>query len=258
MLEDYIDVIQVTPGRIQVAFGQMMLIVNVANSVMLVRRIGEAGAAAKTYDDQLAHWTLQLNMPSEAEAAGFDRLADRVVVGIQRQSRARQSAEVPGSREALSIDAFITRILPKSAVGITRLPFPDAILAEERLLAALQGPEAAMVQTLELGGLVARLADVLPKFKAAVNKLPSPQLAFEAVRTARNFAHNRLCSVVATVLSEFGDVGQEDLAAAALAPLERQIEAMRALRRASKPVTDLNPTTGAEVPVNPALVPPEA
>lgn len=258
MIEDYIDVIQVTPGRIQVAFGQMLLLVDVANSPLLVRRIERASEAAGIYDDQLAHWTQQLNTPSEAEAVGFDRLADRVVVGFQNQSRTRLGTEVPGSAEARAIEAFLTRILPKKAIGITRLPFPDAILAEERLLAALQGPEAPMVRTLELGGLVARLADVLPKFKAAVNKLPAPQLAFEAVRTARNEAHKRLCLVVATVFSEFGEDGQEALAAAALAPLELQIEAIRALRRASKPVTDLNPTTGAEVPVNPALVPPEA
>lgn len=256
MIEEHIILIQLTPGRAQVAYNQMSTLPAVRGSALLVRRIDQAVVAAKRYGDQLEAWARKV-VGSSGEAVGFDRKADAVVVGIQTQARARLKVE-EGSEAATDIQAFLGRILPRGAAGITRLPHPDAIVAEERLLGLLQGDEAAMVQRLELGGLVARLADVLPKFKAAVEKLPPTQLAFEQVRAARYDAHTRLCKVVATVYSELGEDDQEAQAAEAMAPIEHQIEALQALRASGRPYTDVDVVTRDEVPVNPSLVPSES
>ena len=257
MIEDHFDIPQVTPGRAQVAFTQMKGNAAVAGSALLMRRIDRAAASAKAYGDLLADWIRKLAQPSDGEALGWDRVTDKVVTSIQSQARARQRVEVAGSDAAKSIDGFLKRVLPRGAGGITRLPWPDAIEAEERLLGQLQGAEAGMVQTLELGGLVQRLAEVLPKFKAAVEKLPSVDVAFEQVRKARQEAHMRLCLVVATVYSEFGEDGQEALAEAAMAPIDAQVAAMQALRAAGRPMTDLDVVSHGEVPLSPALVPSE-
>lgn len=189
--------------------------------------------------------------PSPADARPTDALVDRTLTAIRNHAEEQRAGAAPDDPIHAMVVGFLGQIFPAGLQKVTRLPYIEELEAVDGIVAKLKSKELApVVKDLGLERLRDRLADLAVQYRTVLEKADPETLAFGKVRAARAEGQDMLLEAVAIILGKHHGKGAADVAARAelLAPILEQNEAIGALIRSRRSVTDVHEQTGAEEP----------
>ena len=257
---DWLNLTQMTPGRVMFAMDQMAEAIETdAERALLTPLIATAHAAGQVQLEVEANWAQNKGVePTRPEAPKVDAPADRCVGGIQtalvkgvdalapadaedeQDEEAQEEAAVRADAQALLKDHFI-----EGAVSITALKYEDQLAQMKRLVRTLQLPKnAKVVEKLGLGLYLRRLVRLLPKYAAALGQVGQRIVRYDEVSAARAATHKALAAVVGAVL---GPQISEAARARLLDPVALQQRLMAEDRAARRSVRDVDRKTGRPI-----------
>ena len=188
------------------------------------------------------------------DAVTLDGMIDRTLTALRDNALNQAAGAIPGAAIHAKVTAFLKAIIPTGDVSdITNLPMVEEDVAVGTILGQLTGDLAKTAEELELKTLVARLADLHPKYHAAL-VAPTPEvLAFSDVRSARATGQDLLLEAVAIVVGRHHGKSEADVAGrnALLGPILEQDDAIGAAQRGRRVVVDVDPDTGNPDPTPP-------
>jgi hypothetical protein len=234
-LEEWIDINILSTGRRLFALEQMRLVVQaMGGHEDLVQRIAEA----MTHDHQTREvdglWSGVRSGNLEAAGMGpLDSSLDKVISAVRDGAEAQRQGAAPEDPIHKIVDDFLKAVMPAGVFAITSLPYVDELSEAEKLLLKLQGPLAATVVELGLARPVARLAEIVPLYRAALQSAGAKAVDFALVRESRQRGRRYLLEVIVMVLGRYNradDPAHKAARAALLAPIQKQCEAARTLR----------------------------
>lgn len=252
-VEHHVNLTTLTGGRVLFSLGLVKEEPEAAANARLMANILSAEAAAEETIELENRWRVVLVMSqSRGDAGPLDNAIDLAVGSIVTSGQDRQKQTDPKSADGKALASFMLRRFPAGAVAITSLSYEDELVAVKGLVAALRGPDANIVEILGIGFYVRRLEELLPQFEAALKKAKPEDLAFGQLRAARARMQIKMKRVVARLLADFDGDDQGEVLNRLLAPIHQQEELVRRLRRANRPVTDVDRKTGDELTEVPA------
>ena len=185
------------------------------------------------------------------DTRSIDALVDRTLTAIRNHAEEQRSGAAPDDPIHVLVTDFLKKIYPAGLQKVTRLPYVEELEAVDGIMVQLKGQELAPVVTeLGLERLRDRLAGLAVQYRTALEKSDPETLVFGKVRAARAEGQDLLLEAVAIILGKHHGKSAADMAARAelLAPILEQNEAIGALIRSRRSVTDVHPDTGAEEP----------
>lgn len=249
---DRLQLVTLTGGRATFALGKSKQEPEAAGNPKLMADFGLAEEAAEALITVESRWqVVQVMSHSRGDAGPINDALDLTAGSIFTQGVDRAKHIDPKSDDGKALARFMLHWFPNGATSITLLPYEDELAVLKRLLAALQGPDAGIVRLLEISFYVRRLAELLPQFEAALGVAKPEDLAFGKVRAARAKLQLRMKQVVVRILADYGADDQTEVLERLLAPILFQEEQVKRLRRANRPVVDVNPSTGVELTEQP-------
>jgi hypothetical protein len=137
---------------------------------------------------------------------------------------------------------------------LTQLTHVEQVEAVEDLLKQLRGAYGKDVHTLQLEPAVARIEETNRAFRDLLTKEKPEGISYDRVRAANARAQQGMLESVAMIVGRYPSDSEADIGARRdlLAPILAQNEAVAASRRSRRPVRDVNPDTGQELPPTPA------
>lgn len=220
---------QLSPGRTRVALTQVYELALARRLPELAAICKEGIAHAERLIDLRARRKAQATARGGGDAQAVDRALDRVVRALARrlEDLADSFAGEPiGDRAAALVQAYF----PEGHGAVTTLPYEDELGAVSRIHAAFtRGDAVDAVGPLELGMLVGRMGELLPKYAEA--------LALRAIvttgdlRSGQELMHVSACAAVAYVLWRLRKPEEEADRAALLAPFDDQYTRAAEARR---------------------------
>ncbi len=185
--------------------------------------------------------------PAGESADAIDRLIDARWGALHRMLGETAALHGAGTTAGDAAQAILDAAFEGGVTAIIRLTHDEQAIANRKALAALRSPDLADdVSLLRLGEVEAGLAALQDGFTAAlVAAEADPALSWEAVTAARAAGREALARVVVHALAATD--GQPEVRDAVLAPVWRQVDALRRSRRGRRTGTDIDPTSGDEV-----------
>ena len=252
-VDHHVNLTVLTGGRVLFSLGLVKAEPEAAANPILMVKIGAAEAEAEAVLELERRWQIVLVMSqSRGDAGPLDNAIDQAVGSINNAGLDRQKQTDPKSADGEALASFMLRFYSAGAVAITSLAYEDELVAVKRLVAALRGPDANIVEILGIGFYVRRLEELLPQFEAALKKAKPEDLAFGKLRAARASLQIKMKRVLNRILADFDGEDQGEVLGRLLAPIHQQEELVRRLRRANRPVTDVDRKTGDELTDVPA------
>ena len=234
-LEEWIDVTILSTGRRLFALGQTKTVAQeMGGHDDLTERIDEATAHDHQTREVDGLWSGVRS--GNLEVAGMGQLdsgLDKVISGIRDGAEAQRQGAAPGDPIHKTVDDFLKELMPAGVFAITSLPYVDELSEAEKMLLKLQGPLAATVVELGLTRPVARLAEIVPLYRAGLQSAGAKVVDFALVRESRQRGQRYLLEVIVMVLGRYNradDPAHKAARAALLAPNQKQCEAARILR----------------------------
>ncbi|MCB9524600.1 MAG: hypothetical protein H6702_14665 [Myxococcales bacterium] len=248
-LEDFVSLIQFTPGRAQYALTQAMTHIAAQGDTALARAVGAAQGAAGRLAELEARWaTRKAQSTARGNAVAIDNQLDRAVTALHQHLTARLTLLGPEHPQGAKAAELMLRWLPEGPGAVTSLAFEDELVRVDQIIAAVQGPDAAAAAELELGFFVGELARLSPLLRAELAKTAPEAITFDQVRQGRAALQRALTVVVVQAMAQWSASAQAPEFARFMAPLVQQMDRLRALRRRRQPVPDVDPSTGTEGP----------
>lgn len=180
------------------------------------------------------------------DAAGVDRVID----GLLGAMHAIADGQAFGDDEtAKKARHFLAEVFPVGLGGLVRLPFEEQLAVEENLLKRFAGDLEETVRLLGLERHVAHLKELVPEFRAELERSPDKVVTYEDIRKARAAGLDRFAAVVFRVLAENGGSSraQREQRQTLLAEYHRQNDIIARANRNSRGVVDIDPETGEEM-----------
>lgn len=193
------------------------------------------------------------------EARQIDLLVDTALGALRDGIDAAARGSAPDDPLGAAAVKLNDTLYPAGNVAaITTLPMIEELAQVERIVEAAGSPAwSATVQDLGVSRQVARLAALLPSYRAALGA-PAGKVSFAEVKDARARGQVLLLQAAAMILGRHPSDEPADLAGrkALLGPILAQNEAIRAYLRARRSVEDVNPDTGEVEPGSGETTPP--
>lgn len=268
--EDLISLRQLSPGRIIFASGLVLEVIAglraeaVAAGVplpadqetalsKLETRLTEARTSAQSAlkidgerETLLAAATLAKPLPALKPT---DALADRLLVGFQRACKQAHQDFPPNHPRFLAATTLTHNLFPNGIREITHIPAVDQLAKMHRFLELCATTLQDQIQTLALSDLLDRLKLVTQDYALALQPLPTaPHISGAQVIDAKRTANALLRRVVSVVLGYFDEPTDMPLRQKLLLPILTQHDAAKRARKLHQTDTDIDPTTGIELP----------
>lgn len=188
----------------------------------------------------------QQALPADPRLTELDNQIDRTLTVLGRHwSDAVQ----------LFDDAEAKRLLntyfPNGTAALVNLPFEEELTAVQSILDGLNGADAAAAEATRALHFIAHLGGLAEAFQEALDaRSQSDLIDAKTLRLRRDEGQHRLLAIVAQILGRYPRASDADTQARAalLAPIERQRERLGAIYRKRARVSDVDPSTGAELP----------
>ncbi len=217
----------------------------------LVSLCGEALEHDQQTQDLEARWRVARSSKSDPRTASVDNQIDRILGSMDRTL-----TEVPQlygltSEEATIAARIQTRLLPGGAGNVTRLAFVEEHEAVNRLLRLSTGELSEDVRRVGLEPAFQRLTTLNTEFGQLLSKRgAAAAVDFGTVKAARAEGQNYVLRCIAVALGRFNADDDESVQArqALLQPIVEQNEQIGAYLSRRRPVPDIDPATGEEVP----------
>lgn len=185
------------------------------------------------------------------DASAIDPLVDATLTAIRDNAQKQTAGALPDDPIHAVVAGFLKEIYPGGVQAVTSLPYVEELAAVDHILARLDENELSeTVKDLGLSRLVKRLATLNEQYRTALAS-PTPEtLAFGEVKAARAAGQEHLLQAVAIILGKHHKSTPADLAARAdlLGPILEQNDAIGALMRSRRAVSDVDPETGNAEP----------
>lgn len=189
----------------------------------------------------------------------IDARVDKSVTGI-RGSMVAELEDMDVEDDPQTADRIrdcLDRHFPAGAAAYTKIAHVEEHAAVTALVADLRKEHADVVKLLGLERRLARLAALLPQYKAEIDASNvGATITYKDVVIAREAAHEAMCALMAVIAGRWWR--PEDMAtrAALLGPILQQSEKVAEARRGRREVEDIDPETGDPVaPTPPAPLP---
>ena len=249
--------IQLTPGRHALVASQIKARFDAKESTVLgalaTEVETEARRAVALGRTRLAPVGVYGDEARDADAAVDATLSlfDTLLAGYER-------AHGPETDTGRAARALRTRLLPRGLAAIAQASYPDELVQVTALLEDAKRPDV-VVEVARIPGLGAVLDDLAPRAKRlreALDREARDGASYRDVIAATNRAEARLAELVAGIVFHHRGDAADAVARRRhlLEPYATQVGAMREAYRRRLPSTDVDPETGAEVPVPSAPV----
>lgn len=250
---DYVDLPQLPAGRQWVVVRAIKEVARGLKAKAVVGACEDAEGLCERRVQVEAGFVLARGAGEAREEAGeLDALLDTACGSIYRACVSAEEGAAAAPAKAAHARKLRVACFPAGLAAVTKVSYEDEVAQLARIKAALgEADLKAAVAALALGEEVATVLNSLDDYEQAI-KRQGPAVTFKDVRAARRAAHNALCQLVAHILVAYPNPESADRAAL-LAPLIAQVNVVRAQRRADAARTDLDPATGGERPIDPAL-----
>lgn len=212
--------------------------------------------AATALDD--AAWALERRWASRSTTAApapgespmeLDRQLDSRWAALHRALQETWGLHGAGTEPGDAARALLDAVFPGGVSPLVSLTHAEQQVANGKALEALRTPDLAQdLATLRLEAVVDGLADLHARFTAAMAAAAAAEasaVTWDEVVSARDAGREALARVVVHALVEAD--GDPEARAALLAPVWRQVDALRKSRRGRRVGMDLDPATGEEV-----------
>lgn len=178
-----------------------------------------------------------------------DNLADSLLGGFHRGCKQTVRDFPAGHARHTAATALLVGLFPQGIRAITHIAAVDQLAQMHRILEACATDLQAHIQTLSLSDLLDRLKSVTHDYALALQPLPTtPYISGAQVIDAKREANVLLRRAVAVVLGRLEDPSQTPLRDKLLAPVLKQNQAAYVAQQTHKVSTDIDPTTGIELP----------
>jgi hypothetical protein len=247
-----IDLPMFTTGRRRFALAQVQKVAAQVEDTPLSGLLERAIAFEDQALQKEAAWRRSRNPArNRGEAALHDGKNDRLIGAIGRHLDAALALE-DDSAQWKAARQLSDSLFPGGVAALTTQVFEEQLASNDQLIAAMRGDLANEVETLGLKRFVDALAESNEAFRAELSKQEKPEISFDELDAARQEGNRLLRRVVARVL---GASTEQSPAAdkqklALLAPILDQARRIRAARRGRRPPVDVDPQTGAELPLS--------
>ena len=186
------------------------------------------------------------------DAGALDALLDTACGSIYRSCESAESGAAVAPLKAQHARKLRAACFPAGLAAVTRVTYEEEFAQLTRIKGVLgEADIKAALAALALDEEAAAILDNLDAYEQAIRH-QGRATTFKDVVAARRAAHDALCQLVANILVAYPDPAAAERAAL-LAPLVEQVRIVRVQRRANAARTDLNPATGDEQPIEPAL-----
>lgn len=187
-----------------------------------------------------------------AEAQQIDYELDRALSALFTVLSATLDSYGASSSKGEFARLLIDRLFPKGVREVIHLPYHEEEHTVRVMLGRLRSePELVdAVGELDLGPVIARVAEVHARYRKALPRKPSKTVTYEQVRAAQREGHELLCEVVVLVrgvlLRGELDGPQAARLQAALREVCRQDEAIKRFYQRRRRVTEDDPDPGPD------------
>ncbi|QDG51835.1 hypothetical protein FIV42_14110 [Persicimonas caeni] len=186
------------------------------------------------------------------EADRLDEVIDRTVGGFHSRLKSDiQSfpADHPLGKTARELKR---KIFPEGARPIITEAFEDELSSLQAMNAKLDAMRATHVEPLGAGAIADRLVGLTDEFAQALEAPQSRPVAFSEVRAARLQGQERMLRVAAKILGKFNgeNPGDAEARQKLMTPIVDQNERIADYYRRQRPVPDIDPDSGEDVPTD--------
>lgn len=259
-LNQFIKCNELSTGRRLFAMGRVLPGAQARSLEQLVLLVQEAMAHDRgTYQLDLRWDALRIHPQSMAIIGPLDARVDRVIRSMRDGAMGQAEGAEEGHPIHQTVKGFLAAVLPAGVYAITSKPYVEQLTALEDIVEKLEGPLAPTVTELRLETQAARLSELLPAYRDAINGAANGNnaLQFATVRAARQRGQRYLHEIIAMILGTYyraDDPEHQAARAELLGPIVEQHEAVRDYLRARRAVRDVDPDTGE---IEPEPVEPE-
>ena len=234
-MQDFIPIPTFTTGERSSQFSQIKDIAARRNLTAVIEHADRGLAHERETHALDNQWSARTSKRMYIEeATEVDNLVDPVLVSI-RDIAVAQTRGLPVTHPLhRQVDGMLKDIYPQGVGTLVTLPYVDQVNATEAVLHKLQTTYAPLVITLGLSARVTYLAELAPKYRAAVDS--GRTLRFPEVQAMHDQGHLILRELIARILGMFCDSRDPDQVAAREELLEpvHQVTAVLRMRRARR------------------------
>jgi hypothetical protein len=252
MHQDFFRIYQLPTGRRIFALQQMLEIAQQLEdrefAAILTAHITEALVHEYETREYELRWNAhQQRLLNPDPVRPIDARLDRTLTAVRDTAEAQANGARIHDPIHVVVSDFLREIFPSGVGQVTSLPYVDQLAVTEVILTKLQTTLAPMVVELGLDRLVARLATIVPEYRAGLRM--TQELSFATVNDRRRQGRDGLYEAIAMIFGRFYKVRDDEhivCRTALLAPLIEQQRAIAAKRRNRRPIPDIDPDTGGD------------
>ena len=199
---------------------------------------------------------------ARGDAFGLDHRIDKVLGSIFDRLKGNLEVLEPNDPAVASSELIIAQAFPDGVKPITTLPFEEQLAHNTAIAERFEGDLKQDVIEADIGRFAKRLSSLNAAFRSELDKPETKEIDFGALEAAREQGNLNIRTLVAVILSEYRDkageaaengeaaeVGEADkVGEALLKPILDQCERIRQARKGRRPIQDVDPDTGEELP----------
>ena len=178
-------------------------------------------------------------------AAALDPKVDQALSAIYKNASTMLQT-LPGTPLGDAASVVLTAYFPLGLAAVTQQPMITELIDAEAIVDGLRTTHAAQLQLLGMLPLLEHLERLLPDYSLALSQPNKRAVEFSQLAARRAQDHHNLCVLTARLITRLDDHPDEASAIDALwAEIDASQEAVRALRKSRRVVSDVDPDTGA-------------
>ena len=248
-VSELINILQFSTGRRRYACAQVLAVLEELKQQAMVSFVKDSLAAdEKTAELERRYYADRAASAGRGPVAvHLDNHLDRVVGALSERIDGLISVFDATQDTGKRARALKLEVFPNGGGALTHSSFEEALSTAHHLVKQLRGLLAGDVAALHLGLLVDELESTTRSFQVALHEEPKVPVGFDAVRAARASGQRRLERLIAKLLASDDLDGTQR--ARALAPILEQNARIRSYYTRRRPVPEVDPVSGQELPV---------
>jgi hypothetical protein len=255
-LSRFIKLNELSTGRRLFALLRILALLTARGLTQIVQLVEQAIAHDRQTHQLDLHWHARRLQPRHTSNIGpLDARVDRAIKALRDGAAAQAEGAAPDDPIHGEVAEFLGEVLPVGVYAITSQPYVEQLNDLEHIVEKLTGPLAASVVELGLQRQAARLSELLPLYRDAINGVGNADvLQYATVNDTRKRGQRYLHEVIAMILGTYyraDDPEHQTARTELLGPIVEQNEAVRAYLRARRAVRDVDPETGDPEPETP-------
>lgn len=260
-LENYIVRPRISSARREIAYVQVQKVAKEAGLQAPNADIAAGLAQEKVVRDLNEAWARTPRNKTNKPLYLLDKRVDAILMASRRMPEVATAGLEPNDPDLLDADRLIKAFYPPDMKSLIQLPYPEELVAVERMLVKAKDPEwAPLVLKFGMKPHFNRLTPMMKEYRHLVETLPPTALQFKTVEAARSLAHNYMLQAIVTILHTYRAATPEHAAhrQRLLEPFERQFEETRLARGRVEPGTgepDEEELDGGGTPDEPPAAP---